>query len=194
MKIQAEADKAEVASLLDALLDVQRQKRAQEKVEQHLAYTQGMQQIAPQGAGKTDRGRLDEITGAMEDIWNGAGGARYAAEDSPSSSSSRSLPFTTSNRTNARSTSSSARHSRATGTSLYGKDQHHANLGTYQAVLTLSRSELLTTPANPLHSSLPEILPGVFVTVETNLPSSRVLPRLTGIFSFPRATAGWGLV
>ena len=188
MMTQTEAEKAEVASLLNALLDVQRQKRAQEKAEKLLAYRQGMQALALQGYGITDRGRFDEMTGEMEDRASGAG---YDTEDSRSSSSSRLLSFTTST---ARSTSSSARHSRATGPSLYGEDQDHTNLGAYEPVLTLPHSEVFKTPANASHSSLPVILPEVFATVETTVPSSRVLPRLTGIFAFPCATAGWGIV
>ena len=154
MWLQTEAEKAEVASLLDALLDIQRQKRAQEKAQRLLAHVQSTQSLARQACDRIEVGRFNGVAGTMEDIWGRTSDARYDAEDSPSSSSSRPLSLATVVTITTCSTSASVVCCPAEEASLHGKNQACTNFE-YEPVLHLPHTKSFPSSSD---LSLPGIL------------------------------------
>ena len=153
MWLQDEAEKAEVASLLDALLDMQRQRRAREKAERLLAHLQGMQARARQAYDGTETGRFDGIAGTMENIWGRASAVQYDAEDSPSSSSFRPLSFTTSFTTATRSTLSSVEYGPAVGAVLHAENQDRINPDAYGAAPHVLLAQSFSSPSSSSNAS-----------------------------------------
>ena len=153
---QEEAEKAEVTSLLDALLDMQRQRRAREKAERllaHLAHMQGTQARARQAYDGTETGRFDGIAGTMENIWGRASDVQYDAEDSPSSSSFRPLSFTTSFTTATRSTLSSVEYGPAVGAAFHAENQDRINPDTYGAAPHVLLAQSFSSPSSSSNAS-----------------------------------------
>ena len=167
MWLQDEGEKAEVASLLDALLDMQRRRRAQEKAQKLLAHMQSMQVLARQAYDRTEACRFDGAAGTMEDIWGCASEARYDAEGSPGSSYSRPRSLTTAVTTTTCSTSSSVGCCPAKEASLHGKKQGRTNLNAYELVLNLPHTKSFPSTASSSDPSPPRILsrgPAMFET------------------------------
>ena len=160
-----------MASLLDALLDMQRQRRAQEK-EKLMAYTQSLYVRERQAFNWIEAGRHDGMVGTMEDIWGRAGNVRYDGEDSPASSSSRPLSFTTSVTTTSSSMPSSVGYVSTAGASLHNDHQDRANQGAYDAALGLRYPESISSSANHSTSSLPRILARGLSIFETTSKTS----------------------
>lgn len=172
MWLQDEAEKAEVASLLDALLDMQRQRRAREKAERLLAHVQGMQALARQVDDGTEAGRFDGIPGTMEDIWGRASDVQYDAEDSLSSSSSRPLSFTASVTTATRSALSSVEYGPAVGAALHAENQDCINPGAYGAAPHVLHVQSFSSPASSSNASSTRILPRGFTMLDTTSKAS----------------------
>lgn len=117
---------------------------------------------------RNEAGLFDGTAITMQDIWGWAGDVRYDTEDSPASSSSLPLSFTTTTC----SMPSSVEYVSAAGASSQDEDKGHANQGAYDAALGLRYSESIPSSTSHSTSSLPRILARGFSILETTPKTS----------------------
>ncbi|EPT04805.1 hypothetical protein FOMPIDRAFT_82783 [Fomitopsis schrenkii] len=166
---QSEDQTAEVARLLDELLELQRQRRAQEKKDRLLAHAWSVPFRGPQAFDGAEPGLNDETTATTRSVWGRAGNVRYDGTDPPVNSSSRPLSFSTSSTTTTNTMLPSVEYMYipAPGASP-DYSQGRVNARAYDAdPKRLPYTDSIAPPTSSSTSSLPKILARGFSFFET---------------------------
>lgn len=172
--LQDEAEKAEVARPLDELLELQRQRRAQEKMEKILPLIQSLPFSEPRIFDGVEPSLFDDIAGTKENLRGRAGAVQYDTTDLPTTSYSCPLSLSASYTTGTDARPPSIEYFSAAGTPLDNDSHGRTNLGIYDVALQLPYVDSISIPLPASYSmgSSPSILTTGFAIFEATPKTS----------------------